>query len=461
MNKKYLLAGLLLMMLGPVRAQDLAEVQPSSQEPSAQESPQAKPLTLKEAISYGLKNNEDIAKATYDEEISLNRIQEIRGQGLPQLSATAKLEYFPALPTQILPGILVGQPGSDIPVQFGKDWNAQGGLQVSQLLFNKSFFVGLQAAKSTQDLYRLRTEMAQEEVVYNISSAYLQILQTREQFTVIDANLERLAQLEKILQLQYDNDLVKKVDVNRLKVSRVNLQNQKQSLTTALEQQQNYLKFFMGMPLEQEVILSESEGLATNIIPGSMATNVGQKIEYQLLSKQQELTEYQIKNIRAGYYPSLAAYGSYSYMTQRNQLFGDEIPWFKTSVVGVQLNIPLFDGFQKRSQVRMAELEIRKVAQDMQKVEKNMVVETRNAISQLENSLQAIQAQEQNVALAQDVFNTSNQLYKEGISPLTDLLDSEVALREAQTNLNNERLKYQLAQLSYLRAAGEIDSLIK
>src|SRR5690606_883792 len=130
-------------------------------------------------------------------------------------------------------------------------------------------------------------------------------------------------------------------------------------------------------------------------------------------------------------------------------------------VVGVQLNIPIFDGFQKRSQVRQAELEIKKVEQDMQKLEKNTAVETRNAISQLENSLQAIQAQEQNVALAQEVFDTSNQLYKEGISPLTDLLESEVALREAQTNLNNERLKYQLAQLNYLRAAGEIDSLIK
>ncbi len=452
MNKKYVLMGLLLLLLlGPLRAQ----VQPQT---AAQ--PQ-KAMTLQDLITYGLKNNEDITKASYDEEIAVNQIKDVKSQGLPQVNASGKLEYYPSLPTQILPGELAGQPGQDIPVQFGKDYNVQGGLQATQLLFNKSFFVGLQAAKSTQDLYRLRKEMTQEEVVYNISSAYLQMLQTKEQFAVVDANLERLAQLEKILQLQYENDLVKKVDVNRLKVNRANLENQKQSLHTALAQQENYLKFFMGMPLEEQLILADAGGLSTSIIAGSLAENVEQKVEFQLLNKQKELTKYQISNIRAGYYPSLSAYGNYSYLTQRNELFDGAIPWFKTAVVGVQLNIPLFDGFQKRSRVRMAELENKKVDEDIKQLEKNTAVETRNAISQLENSQRAIGAQEQNVALAEDVFETSNQLYKEGISPLTDLLESEVALREAQTNLNNEKLKYQLAQLNYLKATGTIDTLIK
>lgn len=445
MKKMYVVLGMLLLaVLGPVGAQDV---------PAATGS-----LTLEEAINYALEHNEDVLKATYDEQISENKIKEIKGSGLPQVNASGKLEYYPSLPTQILPGALAGQPGQDIPVQFGKDYTVQGGVQVTQLLFNKSFFVGLEAARSTQDLYRLRKVMAMEDVVYNISSAYLQILQTKEQFSVIVANLERLRQLETILQLQYDNDLVRKVDVNRLQVNRVNLENQNQNLLTVLEQQKNYLKFFMGMPLEEEIIIADAELMDAAVVPSAIA-RLENKIEFQLLNKQKELTDFQIRNIRAGYYPSLAAYGNYSYQTQRNDLFDSTVPWFNTTVVGLQLNIPIFDGFQKRSQVRQAALEIKKIDEDIKKLSKNTQVEVINAISQLENSLRTIAAQEKNVALAQEVFETTNQLYKEGISPLTDLLEAEVALREAQTSLNGERLKYQLAQLNYLKASGEIGSL--
>jgi outer membrane protein len=461
MKKNALLPALLLMLMGPAGAQSL----PQHDLPQEQVMPQIKPLTLQECIAYALKNNEDITKAVYDQQISENQVKEIKGTGLPQISGSGKLEYYPSLPTQILPGELAGMPGQDIPVQFGKDYNVQGGLQVTQLLFNKSFFVGLQAARSTQDLYRLRMEMTAEDVVYNISSSYLQILQTQEQFAIIDANLGRLAQLEKILQLQYENDLVKKVDLNRVKVNRVNLENQKQTLNTALEQQLNYLKFFMGMPLEQPIALNNEGGLGKKIMPLADAAtlNPEQKIEYRLLNKQKELTGYQIKNIQAGYYPSLSAYGNYSYLTQRNELFASNSvsPWFNTTVVGLQLNVPIFDGFQKRSKVRMAELEIKKVDEDIKKLTKNTQVAVENAISQLANSRRAISAQEENVDLAQEVFETSSQLYKEGISPLTDLLEAEVSLREAQTNLNNEKLKNQIAQLNYLKATGEIATLTK
>ena len=155
-----------------------------------------KVLTFQESIQYALEQSEEIKKARYDEEIGEQQIKEVKGSGLPQLSATGSFDYYPSLPTQIFPGVLVGQEG-DIPVQFGKDFNVSGGIQLTQLLFNKSFFVGLEAAKSTQDLYRLRTEMAEEEVIYNVSASYLQILQTQEQFETIEANLDRLEQLKK------------------------------------------------------------------------------------------------------------------------------------------------------------------------------------------------------------------------------------------------------------------------
>ncbi|MDX5420608.1 MAG: TolC family protein [Hymenobacteraceae bacterium] len=450
MIKKYILAGMMALLLSPAFAQ-------------VQSAGGVKELTLQESIQYALSNNQDVKKASYDEQIASQMIRETKSVGLPQVSANGGLDYFPALPTQILPGALAGQPGEDIPVQFGKDYNVKGNVQLTQLLFNKSYFVGLQAAKTTQDLYHLRKTMVQEDLIYNIGTAYLQALQTKEQFNTIEANLERLTQLEKIMQLQYENDLVKKVDVNRIKVSRINLENQKQSLQTAFEQQKNFLKFFMGMPLDQDIALQEATISLESVAQGAMdaETAAQNKTQFQLLNTQKQLTSLQEKNVRAGYYPTLSAYGQYGYQTQRNELFNSSIPYFKTSVVGLQLSIPIFDGFKKDAQVKQAQLEQKKLEEDMSKFTENTAATLTNAVSQLQNSENAIAAQEQNVKLAQDVYDTTNQLYKEALSPLTDLLEAEVQLREAKTNLNNEVLKFKIAQLNYLQATGELETLIK
>ena len=219
----------------------------------------------------------------------------------------------------------------------------------------------------------------------------------------------------------------------------------------------------MGMPLEQDIDLQDATIMLEKVDPATLDVNAAAsgKTQFQLLSTQKHLTSLQEKNIKSGYYPTLSAYGQYGYQTQRNELFDSNIPWFKSSVVGLQVNIPIFDGFKKDAQAKQARLEMLKLDEDMEQFTTNTAVTLTNAVSQLQNSQDAITAQEGNVALAQEVYDTTNQLYKEGLSPLTDLLEAEVQLREAKTNLNNEVLKFKIAQLNYLQATGELQSLTK
>ena len=449
MKVKYLVVGLALLLVRPAVAQEKPDVQT---------------LSLQEAITYALEHNEDMQKASYDQLSAKYMVKEAKSSGLPQLNAVGNFNMFPAIPVQVIPNVFEGKPDEMIPVQFGTKYNATAGIQLSQLLFNQSYFVGLKAAKSSEDLYRLRKEMTEEEVIY-VSSSYFQILQTKEQFEIINANLARLEQLGKILQLQYENDLARKVDVNRIRVNRTNLETQLQTLTSALDQQMNVLKFFMGMPLEEGIALTDAKILLDT---GAAAFNSSKDLvkgqtQLQLLSKQSELTELQMQNIKAGYYPTLSAVGNYQYNAMRKEFnfFDTNMPWFKTAIIGLQLNVPIFDGMRKHSQIKQTEYKLKSLEADRQKLTKNLEVALENSISQLQNSSSSIAAQEQNVALAQEVYDTTNDLYKEGISPLTDLLEAEVSLRQAKTNLNNEMLKYQLAQLGYLKATGDLNTLIK
>ncbi|MBC5772693.1 TolC family protein [Pontibacter sp. KCTC 32443] len=422
----------------------------------------AKELSLQQAVSYALENNESIKKASYDELGSKYQINEVRSTGLPQVEV--KGSAVRTLEKQMFVWNQEGAPPVIRP--FGADNTVQAGISVTQLLFNKSYFVGLKAAKSAEDLYRIRKEMATEDVIYNVGSAYYQVLQTKEQFNSINANLDKLNQLEKILTLQYKNDLVKKVDVNRIKVSRINLENQKQTLQTAYEQQQNVLKFFMGMPLEEQITLKsgvEDKLLVEQPTMAGLEEVATERAQFKILNKQKELKSLEVENIRAGYYPSLAAFGNYNYQSQYDgRMIGNSgAMWFPNSQVGLQLNIPIFDGLRKKSQVQQREVELKKLDLDIQQYNKNTQLELSNALSLLGNSQNNISAQEENVKLAQEVYDTTNKLYKEGLSPLSDLLNAETSLREAQTNLNNETLKYQIAQLNYLKAKGELESLTK
>ena len=294
MKNILVLTGLLLMMLRPAFSQTTA---------------QPGPLTLQEAVKYALANNETIKKALLDEQSAEFKIKETKGSGLPQLSANGNITSYPALATQLLPGELAGQPGTMIPVQFGTKYNTTGGLQLQQLLFRKSFFVGLEAANTTRDLYALRTQLSEEQLIYNVSSAYLQLLQTREQFNTIDANFKRLEQLEKILTLQYQNDVATKVQLNRVTVSKTNLENSRQTLTAAFDQQKNALKFFMGVPMEQDLALAEAAPvLNTPVLATEEAEAVlAERIDFKLLQTQKNLYKLNVKNIQSGYYPSLSA----------------------------------------------------------------------------------------------------------------------------------------------------------
>nr|WP_241749201.1 TolC family protein [Rufibacter sediminis] len=416
-------------------------------------------------MTFAAANNIGVAQAQLDEQSAEYRIKETKGSGLPQLTGTGQLSIYPSIPTQLLPGEIIGQPGTFVPVQFGTKYNANGGVELSQLIFSKSYFVGLEAAQTTRDLYRLRTQMNREDVIYNVSSAYLQALQTKEQFSTIEANYNRLVQLEKILTLQYKNDFAKKVDVNRITVNKTNLENQRQTLASAYEQQKNALKFFMGMPLEQQFEIEDSTTLANTALPltSNASEILAQRADYQALETQRRLYGLNVENIKGGAFPTLAGFGQYTYNAQRREFnfFDTSQPWFKTFVLGVRLNIPIFDGFQRKNQVRRAQIDVKKTELDMQNLALNTQLSLDNALQQINTSQLAIQNQERNVQLAQEVYDTTNRLYKEGLSPLTDLLEAEVSLREAQTNLNNERLKYKISQLNYIRARGELKNLIQ
>ncbi|HZH68998.1 MAG TPA: TolC family protein, partial [Flavobacteriaceae bacterium] len=247
-------------------------------------------LTLQQAISYALENKAEAKKAKLATQNAENQIAEVRSQALPQISLSGNLVYNPILQESALPGEFFGQPGTMILVPFGQEWMALGGVSVFQNVFNYSVFTGLKAARSTREFYQVNQQLTEEQVIEAVANSYYQALIVKQKLQTIETTLENTLAVQKTVQGLFDSGLARKIDLDRIKVNAVNLTSAKQQIENQVVMQENMLKFLMGMPIDEPILIEEE---ALEITPVLMeAPDVKQLSAYQLLDKQRELLTY-------------------------------------------------------------------------------------------------------------------------------------------------------------------------
>lgn len=419
-------------------------------------------FSLPEALRYSLNNSIAIQKSILDQKQAGYKVSEIRSQALPQISGSGQLQYFPNIPTQLLPGEILGQPGTEIPVKFGTDYNLSGGFDFSQVLFNQSVFTGLKAVNTSEELYTLLKIQSDEDVIYQVSNTFYQVLEIQAQITALDSNVAEMGKLADLMKLQYENQLVTKVDYSRIMVNKTNMETNLQSLRTAEEQQKNMLKVLMGMDVSNQLKLQSADDLQETSLR-SLQYEYNNPIQMQVLNKETELNMLNKKAIQGEYYPKLSLFGQQSWQAQRNEFnfFENNQRWFQQTVVGVKLSVPIFDGLYKHSRVQQSQIDIQKLELDQINTKRQLNVGYENARAELVNTIKSVEAQKGNQQLAQEVYEQTRDLYREQVGSLTDLLDSENGLREAQINYRRELLKYRVAELNVLRSLGQLKQLLQ
>lgn len=420
-------------------------------------------LTLKEAINYALENKADAKKARLSVENSEHLIAEVRSRALPQINASGNLMYNAILQEMAMPGEIVGLPGETLLVAFGQKWTAIGGVHLSQNLFDFSVFTGLKAAKTTREFYKVNEQLTQEEVIEAVAKNYYQIFITEQKLETVNQTLGNTVKVQNTVQGLFDNGLAKKVDLDRIKVAVVNLNSTKQQLENAVKLQENSLKFLIGMQIDTPIELVEEN---IEVSPVLMETpDMKQLTLYQALEVQKQLLEYNKKSIVAAYYPTLSLIANYNYQGLGNKfpLSGagpaDGVFWTDYSSIGLNLNIPIFSGFRTRSLVRQAQNQLDVLEEDMKDAELALNLSFENAKAQISNSLSTIESQQENVKLAEEVFENIQNNYINGLASLTDLIDAENALTEAKNNYSNALLEYKLAEIQLIKSQGKLNSL--
>ena len=427
-------------------------------------SQQAKSLTLKDAITYALENKADAKKAKLKVENSEYQIQEIRSQALPQISANGSLTYNPVLQTTVIDGANFGQPGTTIQANFGQKWNSTAGVSLTQAIFDQTVFTGLKAAKSTREFYQINEQLTEEQVIERVANNYYQVYVQRQKLTVIDSTYKNTTKVKNIIKGQFDNGLAKKIDLDRILVKISNINTQRQQVLNAVQIQENALKFYMGMPIETQIEIPQT---AFEVSPQALSEvpNTANRTEYLLLKKQEQLLSYQKKAVEAGYYPTLSLSAGYNYIGQGPKMPiggkpADGVYWSDFSSIGLNLKVPIFTGFGTRAKVRQADIDLRTIKEDINDTKLSLDLAFANAKTQIDNSLTTINNQRENAQLAKEVLDNTRNNYVQGLASLTDLLDAENSLTEAQNNYTSAILDYKLAEIQLIKSKGELKTLI-
>ena len=214
-------------------------------------------LSLVEAVNLAVQQNPQLKSVQLDEEINRAKVQEVRASALPQVTGDASFNDNFLRASQILPGEVFGKPGESIAVKFGTRCEMGATAQVSQALFNPALNVGLKAAKASQGFYELQTFKSKEDLIYNVLNLYMQLQMIEKQTDLVEGNLERTQRLIDITSAQFKEGIIKKVDVDQLKVNYINLTTQLSNTANTRVQLLNNLKTLMNVDAEQPIAITD------------------------------------------------------------------------------------------------------------------------------------------------------------------------------------------------------------
>ncbi len=415
-------------------------------------------FTVKQAVDYAMTNSVQVRNALLDIQIQKQSNREITAAAYPQVKASGSLTDYLEIPTSLIPAEFNGgAPGTFYPIKFGTKYNMNGGLDVSQLLFDGQVFVGLQARASSIRFREIQAEVTKEQIKINVQKIYYQLVVGRQQMGSVNANIERFEKLLHDTREIFKNGFTEKLDVDKISVQLNNLNTEKVRIDNRLEAGNAGLKFLLNMPQSERLELVDSiseQDLKNNLL--DTAFNYADRQEFKLLNEAITLGRYNVKRYKLSRLPTLSAFANYSKNAQRTSFdFFKGGPWFATSLVGLRLNVPIFEGFAHRARIEKAKLELEKSNNSLEQFKASVDKDLATARLNMRSALSTIENQKRNMLLAEEVYNTTRKKYEAGLGSNQEIYNAQAELRVAQTNYYSAMYDAIIARLDYESATGK------
>ena len=422
-------------------------------------------LSLQECVQMAVKKNINVKTARIDDQKNRIKMGEALAALLPKVNFNSSLTDNILLPTTVLPGEFLGKPGTTIPVQMGSQYSASASVSINQVLYNQTALTAVKLLKKYTDASGLAVEKSSEDIAFEVAKLYALGQTTAEQRKLIDKNIVNTERLRDITKITVDNGLGKQVDLDRVNVNLENLYTQQNNTQSAQEQQLNMIKYMLDMPLDQNIVLTDTAGMQLLKNEPVLQTDFSNHVTIRLLESQKDISILNKKVINNGYLPTLSLSGQAAYQGLQEK-FGtyfkssSDNKWYPYANFTVTLAVPIFDGFEKRSKARQANLEIQKTQVTLESTKESFSMNYKNALNNYTNNKNTVRRQKQNLELAEKVYQETTLRYKEGLAAMSSLLQDEMSLSSAQGGYLTALYNFKEAELKIMSLNGEIRNLI-
>lgn len=416
-------------------------------------------LSLSKAREYATRHSFAVRSASMDQALAKKQLNEIVAQGLPQISGAAQYQDYLEQATNLLPAEMFGGPAGEMKeMKFGMPHNANWSVTANQLIFNGSYIVGVQTAAVFKQLSEQGLQMQETEAGYLVTDTYYLALLARENCHILDSSRINLESIFLETKARWQEGFVEETDVDQLQISLTELENKTRSAERQYQITLQLLKYQMG--LEQETPIRLTDQLSAIIETVNLELLVArqfqynQNIQYQMAETREQLARKGLENERMAYLPSLNAFATYQESAQMNEmaLFDSQTRWLPMSVVGVQLNVPLFSGGARLSKVSQARIELEKAQLGREQMAESLKMQAVTAQYNLKTGYEQMLNSSKNLALNKKVYGKTLEKYREGVASGLDLVQVHNSYLETEAN-------YIASLAELLKCKNELDKL--
>ncbi len=434
-----------------------------------------------QTVEYATKNNVQVKNALLNIQSQIQTNREITASALPTITGSVGTQHFPnvavtSLPNFISPAtyqVLINEGVKDgngnpikmpgdfgfIQAQFGTKWSASAGISLQQLLFDGQVFIGLQARDAAIKFQKSAAEVTEVTIKANVYKIYYQLVASKTQIEILDANITRLEKLDSDTKALYKNGFVEKLDIDKIEVQLNNIKTEKLKALNSISMGYIGLKTLIGMPYNDTLVLTET--LDYNKINETIAIDAPYQYQdrkdFQYVGFAKQLNEYNIRRYQLSYLPTIALGANYSKIAQRNQFdFFNKGDWFTSSNIGVNMSIPIFSGFAKDARVKRAKIDLEQTNNQLENLKLSIDNSVEQARLKYNTSITVLTSQKNNMNLAERVYTQTKKKYEIGTGSNTEINAADTDLKIAQTNYISALYDAIIAKIDYLNAIGKL-----
>ncbi len=426
----------------------------------AQENKGSYSFSLKEAVNHALQNNYSVINANRDIEAAKKKKWETTTMGLPQINGSLGYQNNIEIQKSLIPAeIFGGTPGTFQEVAFGVKHNMNANLTLSQLIFDGSYLVGLQSAKTYLQISENAKTKTNQEITEMVINSYGNVLLADESILILGKNKQNLEKTLFQTNEIFKNGLIEEENVEQLQITLTSLDNSLKNVNRQRTIAAGMLKLLLGIDLNDELILTEKlENVSQNNIDLALLNeqfDVNNSIDYKIGKNLQTSKELLLKLEKSKALPSIGAALNFGYNSFGNQFnfLSSNQKWFNFSNVGVQMSIPIFSSFGRRSRTQQAQIALDQSKTELTQTQQKLHLQFDKAKSDYEFTLEQLTNAKSNLKLAERIENKNQIKFKEGLA-------TSFELTEAQRQLYATQQNYLQAMLDVINKKATLEKLL-